>query len=254
MEVFRKGRAGAPAGYFAWEAAGLRWLADAGGAPVVRVVALGDDHLDLERLEPVAPSRPAARAFGAALARTHDAGAPAFGSGPEGWRGPGWFGPLAQPLPLVTGSWSRWGEFLARGRVEPLAEALARAGLLDDEDRRRLDALVGRLERGDLDDDDVPARLHGDLWSGNVLWTAAGATLVDPAAHGGHRESDLAMLELFGAPFLDDVLAGYDDVHALRPGRRRRLPLHQLYPVGVHALLFGGHYVAQTRALLRALG
>lgn len=88
---------------------------------------------------------------------------------------------------------------------------------------------------------------------GHVLWTAAGATLVDPAAHGGHRETDLAMLALFGAPFLDDVLAGYEDVHPLRPGRRRRLPLHQLFPVGVHALLFGGHYVTRTRELLRAL-
>lgn len=254
MQVFRKARTGAPAGYFAWEAAGLRWLAGAGGAPVVRVVAVADDHLDLERLQAVPPSAAAARAFGAALATTHDAGAPAFGAPPDGWRGPGWFGPLSDPLPLVTGSWSRWGEFLARARVEPLSDALARAGLVDDDDRRRLAALVRRLERGDLDDEDTPARLHGDLWSGNVLWTAAGATLLDPAAHGGHRESDLAMLELFGAPFLDDVLAGYAEVHALRPGRRRRRPLHQLYPVGVHALLFGGHYVARTRELLRSLG
>lgn len=253
MEVFRKARTGAPAGYFAWEAAGLRWLADAGGAPVAGMVAVADDHLDLERLEAVPPSRAAAHAFGVALATTHDAGAPAFGAPPDGWRGSGWFGPLAEPLPLVTGSWSRWGEFLARARVEPLGDALARAGLVDEDDRRRLAALVRRLERGDLDDDDTPARLHGDLWSGNVLWTAAGATLVDPAAHGGHRESDLAMLELFGAPFLDDVLAGYAEAHALRPGRRRRLPLHQLYPVGVHALLFGGHYVARTRELLRSL-
>jgi fructosamine-3-kinase len=109
--------------------------------------------------------------------------------------------------------------------------------------------VLARLRAGDLDDDDVPARVHGDLWSGNVLWTAAGAVLVDPAAHGGHRESDLAMLALFGLPGLDDVVAGYEEVHPLRPGRRDRLTLHQLYPVGMHAVLFGGGYVAGTEAL-----
>ena len=77
--------------------------------------------------------------------------------------------------------------------------------------------------------------------------------LIDPAAHGGHRETDLAMLALFGLPHLDDVLAAYDDERPLRPGWRRRTALHQLYPVGVHAVLFGGHYVAQLDRLLTSL-
>ncbi|MEZ0449985.1 fructosamine kinase family protein, partial [Cellulomonas sp. ICMP 17802] len=104
---------------------------------------------------------------------------------------------------------------------------------------------------GALDDDEPPARLHGDLWSGNVVWTSDGVTLIDPAAHGGHRETDLAMLALFGLPFLPEVLAGYRSVRPLRAGWERRVGLHQLYPVGVHALLFGGGYHAQ---LLRLTG
>jgi fructosamine-3-kinase len=117
----------------------------------------------------------------------------------------------------------------------------------------RLARVADRARAGAWDDDEPPARLHGDLWAGNVMWTPQGATLIDPAAHGGHRETDLAMLALFGLPHLDDVLAAYDDERPLRPGWRRRTALHQLYPVGVHAVLFGGHYVAQLDRLLTSL-
>jgi fructosamine-3-kinase len=92
-----------------------------------------------------------------------------------------------------------------------------------------------------------PARLHGDLWSGNVLWAADGrAWIIDPAAHGGHRETDLAMLALFGLPHLDRVLAAYDTSWPLAAGWQQRVPLHQLHPLLVHAVLFGGGYGAQA--------
>jgi len=249
--VFRKARRGAPPGFFRCEAAGLRWLREAGGAPVVAVLGVGDDHLDLERLTEVRPTADAARALGRGLAVTHDAGGPAFGAPPDGWDGDGFFGPLDRPLPLRSGRFESWGEFLAACRVEPLTRALVDRHVVDDPTRRALDAVAARLRSGDLDDDEPPARLHGDLWSGNVMWTARGATLVDPAAHAGHRETDLAMLALFGLPHLADVLAGYEEVHPLRRGRQHRTGLHQLYPVGVHALLFGGGYVRQLSALAR---
>jgi fructosamine-3-kinase len=115
----------------------------------------------------------------------------------------------------------------------------------------RLDSLIGSAR------DDAPARLHGDLWSGNIMWTgpadAVQAVLIDPAAHVGHRESDLAMLALFGAPHFDEIITGYEAVHRLAPGWRDRLPLHQLYPLAVHAVVFRGGYIAQTRALLAQL-
>lgn len=246
MDVFRKGRAGAPPGFFACEAAGLDWLRAAGGVRVVDVLGVHDDGLDLRRLVPVPPTRDAATAFGRDLALTHAAGAPAFGSPPAGWSGDGFFGPLDQPLPMRSGSYAGWGEFLAECRLDPLADALE-----DPEPADVLRRVADRLRSGALDDDDGPARLHGDLWSGNVVWTSDGVTLIDPAAHGGHRETDLAMLALFGLPFLAEVLAGYRAVHPLRAGWQRRVGLHQLYPVGVHALLFGGGYRAQ---LLRLAG
>ncbi len=114
-----------------------------------------------------------------------------------------------------------------------------------------LDALAGPAEPA--------AFVHGDLWSGNVLWSdrkGAGrgrAYLVDAAAaHCGHRETDLAMLALFGAPYLDRVLGAYDEAAPLAAGWRGRVPLHQLHPVLVHAVLFGGSYGAQAGALARA--
>lgn len=250
--MFRKSRPDAPPGFFRCEAAGLAWLRDAGAVPVVRVLDVAEDHLDLERLTPVAPSRESAVAFGRRLARLHDAGAPAFGSPPPGWDRDGWFGPLDDPRPLPTGAHDRWGEFLAVRRLRPAADQLAAAG--------GTPSLVGRLrqvadraEAGAWDDDEPPARLHGDLWSGNVVWTASGATLVDPAAHGGHRETDLAMLALFGLPHLEDVQAAYADERPLRAGWRRRVALHQLYPVAMHAVLFGGHYAAQLDRLLTSV-
>ncbi|MFC0714524.1 fructosamine kinase family protein [Cellulomonas biazotea] len=252
--VFRKERSDAPAGFFRCEAAGLRWLRDAGGAPVVDVLAVDEAGLTLRRLVPVAPTRAAARAFGRGLARTHDAGAPAFGSPAPGWDADGFVGPLDAPLPLPAGRFARWGEFQAECRVEPLARALVDAGVVDDAVARDLGRLAARLASGDLDDDDRPARLHGDLWSGNVVWTADGATLVDPAAHGGHRETDLAMLALFGLRHLDDVMAGYAEVHPLRAGLAGRAGLPQVHPVAVHALLFGGGYVGQLAALARRWG
>jgi fructosamine-3-kinase len=248
--VFRKARSGAPPGFFRCEAAGLDWLRAAGGAQVVEVLGVDDDHLDLVRLTPARPTPWTARAFGRGLAATHDAGAPAFGAPPDGWAGDGFFGPLDEPLPMPAGRHTSWGEFLAVRRLRPLAAWLRRARAADEGTLAALEHVCDRLERGELDDDDSPARLHGDLWSGNVVWTAAAGVLIDPAAHGGHRETDLAMLALFGLPFLDEVLAGYQEVHPLRPGWQRRVGLHQLYPVGVHALLFGGGYAGQLARLV----
>lgn len=97
-----------------------------------------------------------------------------------------------------------------------------------------------------------PAVIHGDLWSGNVLWAADGrARLIDPAAQGGHPETDLGMLELFGCPHLDRLLGAYEEVRPL-PGRRARLPLHQLQHLLVHAVLFGSGYGARCGAAARA--
>ncbi|MFI2102560.1 fructosamine kinase family protein [Isoptericola sp. NPDC019693] len=258
-DTFRKSRAHAPPGFFTTEAAGLRWLAVPGGPRVVRVLGVGPDHLDLERVDEVRATPDAARDLGRRLAVLHGAGAAGFGVLAPG-ADCGYFGPLDDPLPLVAGTWGDWPAFYAHARLRPVVAQGRERGVLTAQDATAVERVCGRLGRlaGPAAREE-PARVHGDLWSGNVLWSrgpggAAEAVLVDPAAHGGHREADLAMLALFGAPHLDEILAGYEAERPLARGWRERVPLHQLYPLAVHAVLFGGGYVAQTRRLLARLG
>jgi fructosamine-3-kinase len=240
--VHTKRRPDAPAGFFEAEAAGLAWLADAGGAAVVRVVAVEPGRIDLEALELTRPTEQHARAFGAALAATHDAGAAAFGVPPEGYDGPTFIG--NQQLPTRTDGWAEWGAFYAEARVLLYARRAAERGHLGGAELRLVERACERIAAGDLDDDEPPARIHGDLWNGNLQWTPAGAVLIDPAASGGHRETDLAMLALFGCPFLSALYAAYDAAHPLRPGFEERIPLHQLHPLAVHAASHGVSYAA----------
>ena len=248
MSPYTKQRPDAPDGFFEAEAAGLAWIAEAvprGGARVVGVQAASPGRIDLDTVHEVRPTREAARAFGAALAVTHGTGAEAFGAPPAGYDGPCFIG--RRPLTVVPTD--AWGRFYAEQRVLPYAEAAADAGNLDpaglDTVRRVCDVVAG----GAFDDDEPPARLHGDLWGGNVLFDDGGAVLINPAAHGGHRETDLAMLALFGLPHLQDVLEGYDERAPLREGWRRRVPLHQLHPLAVHV---AGHGPSYGSALVRA--
>jgi len=242
---FVKRNPAAPTGFFGWEAAGLQWLADVeGGVPCAQVVSFDATSLTLRRLDSATPGPEAAFEFGSRLAVTHDAGAAGFGAGPDGYDGPGFFGPLSQPLPMSLRPRRRWGEFYADERLTPMAE-LAGARL-DAATRAAVDSVASRCRAGDFDDDDPPARLHGDLWSGNLMWTRNGVVLIDPAAHGGHRETDLAMLELFGCPHYNAVLTGYQRVRSLRPGWRKRIGLHQLFPLLAHVVLFGGGYAHQV--------
>lgn len=248
VQTILKERPDAPDRFFEAEAVGLRWLAAAeseGGARIVRVASVEPGRIELERIAESRPTAEVARAFGAALAVTHAAGAAAFGAPPDGWDGPLYIG--RRPLPIAHET--SWGRFYARDRVQPYLDIAVEAGGVTAAQLPVIREAVERVASGELDDGEPPARLHGDLWNGNVLWSAEGAVLIDPAAHGGHRETDLGMLALFGLPFLDDVLAGYDAARPLRPGWRERIPLHQLHPLAVHA---AGHGPAYGRALADA--
>jgi len=240
-ETVEKSRPDAPEQFFEAEAAGLRWLGDAtasGGARVVAVVEVAPGRIVLERVGGGRPSGDAARAFGAALAVTHAAGAAAFGAPPDGWDGPLYIGKRSLPSAEETS----WGRFYARDRIQPYLDIAVDAGGVAASQLPVISAAVDRISSGELDDGEPPARIHGDLWNGNLLWDARGGILIDPAAHGGHRETDLAMLALFGAPHLDEITAGYDAAAPLRAGWRDRIPLHQLHPLAVHAASYGPSY------------
>lgn len=252
VRSFRKASTSAPAGYFAWEAAGLRWLASVSdGAPVVEVESVGPDYLELDRLESVPPDAAAAEAFGAALARTHAAGAPAYGSAPAGWTGDGWLGPAAEPLPLLLRPVDTWAELYAHQRIAPLLRVGRDSGVFSAQDATLFERLMGRLDAGELADEEAPSCVHGDLWAGNLMWTRQGVVLIDCAAHGGHREGDLAYLALFATPHLEVILSAYDAQRPLAPGWRDRVALHQVHPLMLHAVLFGGGYIGQSLAAAR---
>jgi len=238
VDVFVKSRAGAPAGFFAAEVEGLRWLGGtAGGPPLPAVLGFDAETLVLPWVQTAEPTAEAAQRLGRELAAMHAAGARGFGAP---W--PGFIG----AAPLDNRSCQQWPEFYWQRRIEPYVRSLVDGGVFGPAEATTFDQLTDRLP--DLAGPaEPPARLHGDLWGGNVLWAVDGrAWLVDPAAHGGHRETDLAMLALFGASRLDLVLAGYQDVAPLADGWRDRVPLHQLHPLLVHAVLFGGGYVEQA--------
>lgn len=233
--------------FYRHEAAGLAWLAAAPGGPRVVEVVEVDDDITLERIEPARATPAAAERFGRSLAVMHSAGAAAWGAPADGWTGQCFIGNRPQDC-TPTGS---WGEFYAEQRVRPFVRIAVDLGVLGGAGLAAVERACDLVASGDLDHpDDRPARIHGDLWTGNVLWTAdpggAGgsveAVLIDPAAHGGHRETDLAMLALFGAPHLERILAGYTAEFPLRDGWRDRVPLHQLHPLATHSAGHGAGY------------
>jgi fructosamine-3-kinase len=248
-----KRRRDAPVGFFEVEAAGLRWLAVPGGVAVAEPLDVSPTHLSTTRLESAAPTGAAADEFGRQLAATHDAGARYFGVPPDGWDGDGYIGTLV--LPHAREAAPSWGGFYANLRLRPYLRAAYNQRTLDGHQLEVFERVCARLEAGTYDHpSDAPSRIHGDLWSGNVLWTADGVHLIDPAAHGGHRETDLAMLGLFGLPHLERVLRAYDEAHPLADGWRERVGLHRLHPLLTHAVMFGGSYAAQAIAMAHQYG
>lgn len=247
----------AAAGSFAAEAAGLRWLAEPGAIAVPDVLALADDppedppgaadpsaprFLALAWID-AGPSTPHAdEALGRGLAHLHAAGASAFGGPTETLR----IGALALPNAPAPD----WPAFYGARRLEPLARLAHDRGALPPDALALLDRLLARLP--DLaGPPEPPARLHGDLWAGNVLVDRQQRPwLIDPAAHGGHREVDLAMLRLFGGPS-ERCFAAYEEVAPLASGAPERVDLWQLAPLLLHAALFGPGWGARATAVLR---
>ncbi len=243
--VFAKTKRDAPPGFFTTEAAGLAWLREADAVPIPEVLAVSDSPplLALEWIEPGRPEADTEVRLGRALAALHATGAPCFGR--EDRRTTGSRGLPNEPC-------DTWASFYANNRLLPLARLATDADALATSAVRDLEAVADRLH--DLGGPpEPPARLHGDLWGGNRVIGAGGVSwLIDPAAHGGHREFDLAMMRLFGG-FGEECFAVYDEFTPLAEGWEARVPLHQLAPLVVHAIKFGGGYAGAVRQALDAL-
>ncbi|HEX4421238.1 MAG TPA: fructosamine kinase family protein [Kofleriaceae bacterium] len=240
-QLFVKTQAAPPPGLYAAEAAGLAWIA-AGPLRVPRVIAVGASFLALEWLE--LGGRGGDRRFhaqlGRGLAELHALGAPGFGLDRDNY-----LATLPQDNTAEPALPAFWIERRLRPTIARLSDRalVARLGL-------GLDRLAAHPER--FGPPEPPARLHGDLWWGNVSSCGGAPVIFDPAVYGGHREIDLAMLSLFGS--VDDALIGaYHEVWPLADDWRDRRGLWQLYPLAVHAVLFGGDYPAQLAASLAEL-
>jgi len=239
-------------GVFEAEARGLRWLGEAGAVGVPEVLGGDDATLVVSWVAAGRAEAAAAERFGRDLARMHRAGAPSFGAP---W--PGFIASLFLPndalaVPAAPADRDPWPDWYTARRVLPYLRLAVDAGTLNSADAGLIESAAARA--ADLAGPaEPPSRIHGDLWAGNVIWSGGSGWLVDPAAHGGHRETDLAMLALFGAPYLDRILASYTQEWPLAPGWQQRVPLHQLHPLLVHVCLFGGAYRSGALAAARAV-
>ena len=237
--AFVKTRADAPAGEYAAEAAALDWLGEPGalGVPEVLGVLDGRTSRGCSRSSGSTRGRPGDEAeLGRGLAPCTRPGADAFGGG------------VAAADRAARAARTTRCRRLARVLRRAAAAAAARAGARP---RRAVGAGARAVERvcdriADLAGPaEPPARLHGDLWSGNVLWSGGRPFLIDPVAYGGHREVDLAMLRLFGAPG-PRFLAAYEEVAPLAAGHEDR--------VGAVAALPAARPRGAVRRRLRRLG
>ena len=261
------------------EAFGLAWLAEPmseGGAFVVPHTGAMAGQLSTRRIRETRVDEQAAFEFGRALARTHAAGAGGWGAPPRGWEGDGYMGRKELQLPAAGSedSLPTWGEFFATQRILPCLKYARDNGSMSASEISVVERVAARISAGDFTSaqpgllaSDSPARRHGDLWTGNVLWAdrdsldwappAAGTgqadgkrsdlhrvvgVIIDPAAQGGHAETDLAYLEVFGQPYLGQIYAGYNSISKLETGWKQRMDIHQLHILAVHAAIFGGGY------------
>lgn len=240
--VFIKTHRKPPPGFFSTEAAGLKWLHDSGHVNVPQVLAFSDEppFLILEWVAIGVGDSYTEEAFGRELALLHQSSFNCFGRPDSRTTG-------SQAVPNnPSGSWA---EFYATQRLQPLAQIAHDAGALPKKCITMLEQVSYKLYEFGASDE-PPSLLHGDLWAGNrVIDTNNKSWLIDPAAHGGHREFDLAMMRLFGG-YGPECFAAYNECYPLQSGWQDRVALHQLAPLTVHAIKFGDSYAAATQNAL----
>ncbi|MEE9392713.1 MAG: fructosamine kinase family protein [Planctomycetota bacterium] len=245
--VFAKTMLGADPTLFSAEAAGLEWLRTSTSLTIPEVLAVSSPKdseppfLVLEWLEAGTKSKHYGERLGRGLAELHRASLPEFGLNRDNF-----LGPLRQENTALT----TWAEFYSERRLQLLWKRAQKLGLTTSGFDRGMEALIANLAAA-MGPPEPPSRLHGDLWSGNVMTTSTGRpALIDPAVYGGHREIDLAMLKLFGFAH-PEAFSAYEESFPLAEGADQRIPLYQLYPLLAHLNLFGGGYLASCENALR---
>jgi len=238
--VFVKTHRNPPDNFFSTEATGLKWLRDADTVNVPAVLAVSDEQhcLVMEWIEPGAGTVAGDQRFGAALAGLHqsDQGFDGFGRAD---------GRTTGSLALPNHRAPDWVTFYRERRLLPLMQIAEHRDSLPASTLARLGRLIERLDTLDIPEQ-VSSLIHGDLWAGNRICDRTGESwLIDPAAQWTSREFEIAMMHLFGG-YSQDCMDAYNEAYPLESGWQQRIALHQLAPLVVHAIKFGGSYVSAT--------
>lgn len=238
---FLKTNQDAPEDMFAREAEGLEALRAVDGAPrAPRAYVSGSNFLLLEYVTPASRQKDYWPEFGRRLAALHAHTQEEFGFEHDNY-----IGSTPQPNPRTPDGYI----FFARHRLGFQANLARQRGLLTREQASSIEELGGRLP--ELVPEQPASLIHGDLWGGNVIADSGGApAIIDPAAHYGWAEAELAMTALFGA-FPDSFYLAYVQENPLEPGYRERFPIYNLYHLLNHLNLFGRSYQGQILSILR---
>lgn len=231
-------------GMFESEAHGLNALRQASAISIPEVVAYDTvdnrQYLLLQWIDKGHAAPDFWESFGASLAFQHQQEQSFFG-----WTEDNYIGSLLQ----TNSQYGNWRDFFAECRVMPLVKKLFDARLFTMNDAAASEKLCRHID--DLFPAEPPSLLHGDLWGGNYAVGADGyAWIFDPAVYCGHREIDIGMTQLFGG-FDKRFLKAYDLAYPMAPGWESRMPVAQLYPLLVHAVLFGGHYPGAALSVIK---
>ena len=240
VSFFLKSNSSAPPDMFSREVEGLEALDVEGGPRVPKPYLHAPNFLLMEDLTPSKRTTTYWEDFGRQMAALHNHTHKTYG-----FHNDNYIGSTPQP-----NSWTEDGyKFFAQHRLIFQANLAAQRGLLTPQEADEVKILAGKL--GELVPEQPASLLHGDLWSGNAMTDNQGApAIIDPAAHFGWAEADLAMTALFGA-FDDRFYNAYVEARSLPTGWRQRFRLYNLYHLLNHLNLFGRGYYGQVMGIVR---
>jgi len=229
--------------FFKKEEEALQVLAASCKLRIPRPLFLGKSgihaFLVMEYLEKSPPGPRFWQDFGAGMAELHKQSTDDFG-----WKNDNFIGLLRQN----NGRQKNWAGFYGQNRIMPLAIKAFDQQKISASEVKLAERLSARLQ--ELIPEEQPSLLHGDLWCGNFMACREGPSIFDPAVYYGHRETDLAMTQLFGG-FEKEFYDSYEASFPLQSGWKERIPLFQIYPLLVHLILFGGHYRESVISIIK---